>query len=572
MRPLRRSGGRAVRRSALFLAATLALGTPLRAQTHDTLGLRPAFRLIDQFAAQMMQQAGTPGLALALVDRAGVMTVRTYGYADLERKIPVTPSTRFEIGSISKSFTVISLLQLAEDGKFDPRAPVTRYLPWFTPKTRWRPLTSHDLLTHTSGLPGDRDDVPSSPAQGYMARLRTLGSAPGTYYAYSNIGYQVLGQILGKLDQKPYYQSITDRILKPLGMTHTEAQFTHATRLDLAVGYDGLYDDRPPRPGDPLVVAPWIEYGSGDGSIVSTAGDMGIYLTMYLNRGRGPNGVILPESRLKTMLTPYAPGEEDQARYGYGMVIGRLDGRELFSHTGGMLGYTSVLMGEPSLGIGAVAFVNGPGSPTAVARFALRAVGAAMRGDSMPVLPEPSNPIRVEEAGRYAGSFTSPSGDTIIFEASGDSLLLVEGGHRWALLPWGDHSFLGPREKFPLYPLQFAGDSTGMSEVWYGDQWFTNQRYHGPRTFTYPAAWKAYPGHYRIMQPWEPNFRVVLRKGRLWYVSPQGSEEEMTPLANGEFRVGDKDSAERLSFGDVVDGQALTANYSGMQYFRYFVP
>jgi hypothetical protein len=74
------------------------------------------------------------------------------------------------------------------------------------------------------------------------------------------------------------------------------------------------------------------------------------------------------------------------------------------------------------------------------------------------------------------------------------------------------------------------------------------------------------------MQPWEPNFRVVLRKGRLWYVSPQGNEEEMTPLGNGEFRVGDKDSAERLSFGDVVDGQALTADYSGMQYFRYFVP
>ncbi len=563
---------RTCRLAALRLIAVLAPATPLGAQTHDTLGLRPAFRLIDQYAAQMMQEAGTPGLALAIVDKNGVMTVRSYGYADLERKIPVSPSTRFEIGSISKSFTVISLMQLAEEGKFDPKAPVTRYLPWFTPRTRWRPLTSHDLLTHTSGLPGDRDDVPSSLAQGYMARLRTLGSAPGTYYAYSNIGYQVLGQVLGKLDQKPYYQSITERILTPLGMSHTEAQFTHATRLNLAVGYDQLYDDRPPRPGDPLVVSPWIEYGSGDGAIVSTAGDMGIYLTMYLNQGRGPNGVILPEARLKTMLTPYAPGEEDQARYGYGMVIGQLDGRPLFYHTGGMLGYTSVLMGEPSLGIGAVAFVNGPGSPTLVARFALRAVGAAMRGDSMPALPAPSNPIKVENAGAYAGSYTSASGEKLEFEASGDSLLLVDRTGRRALLPWGDHSFLGPREKFALYPIQFAGDSTGMSEVWYGDQWYTNQRYHGPKTFNYPAAWKSYPGHYRIMQPWEPNFRVVLRKGRLWYVSPQGTEEQMTPLANGEFRVGDKDSAERLSFGDVVDGQALTANYSGMQYFRYFVP
>jgi hypothetical protein len=74
------------------------------------------------------------------------------------------------------------------------------------------------------------------------------------------------------------------------------------------------------------------------------------------------------------------------------------------------------------------------------------------------------------------------------------------------------------------------------------------------------------------MQPWEPNFRIVLRKGKLWWVSPQGSEEELTALGPNEFRVGEKDSAERLSFGDVVDGQALTANYSGMEYFRYFVP
>ena len=501
--------------SVRLLAIGLTIGNAsyLRAQTHDTLGLRPAFRLIDQYAAQMMQEAGTPGLALAVVDRAGVMTVRTYGYADLERKIPVTPSTRFEIGSISKSFTVISLMQLAEEGKFDPRAPVTRYLPWFTPRTRWRPLTSHDLLTHTSGLPGDRDDVPSSPAQGYMARLRTLGSAPGTHWAYSNIGYQVLGQVLGKLDQKPYYQSITDRILKPLGMTHTEAQFTHATRLNLAVGYDMLYDDRPPRPADPLVTAPWIEYGSGDGSIVSTAGDMGLYLTMYLNSGRGPNGVVLPEPRLKTMLTPFASTGRGEGHYGYGMVIDELDGRPLFSHTGGMLGYTSVLMGEPSLGIGAVAFVNGPGSPTSVARFALRAIGASMRGDSLPRLSAPSNLYQVDKAELYAGTFTSTSGAKLSFEASGDTLFLVDST-RSALLSWSDHSFLAPRDRFPLYPLQFAGDSTGMAEVWYGDEWYTNERYQGPKTFTYPAAWKAYTGHYRIMQPWEPNFRVVLRKGK----------------------------------------------------------
>jgi CubicO group peptidase (beta-lactamase class C family) len=560
-------------RLAGSLAIALAgLAAPLPAQTHDTLGLRPAFRLIDRYAAQMMQEWGTPGLALALVDRAGVMTVRTYGYADLDRRLPVTPATRFEIGSISKSFTVISLLQLADEGKFDPKAPVTRYLPWFTPKTRWRPLTSHDLLTHTSGLPGDRDDVPSSLAQAYLARERTLGSAPGAHWAYSNIGFQVMGAVLEKLDQKPYSQSITDRILKPLGMTHTEAQFTHTTRPTLAVGYQQLYDDRPSRPDDPLVVAPWVEYGSGDGSIVSTAGDMGIYLTMYLNQGRGPNGVLLPEARIRTMLQPFAETGRDQDHYGYGMFLGQLDGRALFYHSGGMLGYSSMLMGEPSLGIGVAALINGPGSPGAVARFALRAIGAAMRGDSLPRLSDPAEPYQVEQPALYAGTFTSAGGTRLTFEAAGDALLLVDGAARTALMPNDTHSFLGPRDRFPLFPIRFAGDSTGMAEAWYGGEWYTGERYHGPRSFTAPAAWQAYPGHYRIMQPWEPNFRIVLRKGALWYISPDGSEEPLTQIGPSEFRVGEPNSAERLSFGNVVEGKALTATFSGMQYFRYFVP
>ncbi|HSB53306.1 MAG TPA: serine hydrolase domain-containing protein, partial [Gemmatimonadales bacterium] len=347
-------------------------------------------------------------------------------------------------------------------------------------------------------------------------------------------------------------------------------EFTHATRASLAVGYQPLYDDRPERSGDPLVVAPWIEYGSGDGSIVSTAGDMGLYLTMLLNQGRGPQGAVLPESRLAQMLQPHVTTARGGARYGYGMFLSELDGRPVFFHTGGMLGYSSMLIGEPSLGIGAVAFVNGPGDPGQAARFALRALGAAMRGDSLPEIPVDDRD-RVEHAERYAGKFISPAGDTLAFEGIGDSLFLVSGATRTALVPYGDGAFLGPRERFPLYPLRFAGDSTGMTEVWYGDQWYTGSRYQGPKSFTVPSAWKAYPGHYRIMQPWEPNFRVVLRKGALWYVGPSGDEEPLTPLPSGEFRVGDTDSAERLSFGNVVDGQALTATYSGMVYYRYFV-
>lgn len=556
------------------LAVAAALASPLAAQTpeRDTMGLRPAFRLIDRFVAREMQGSNTPGLALALVDRAGIITVRSYGYADVDRRIPVDPATRFQIGSISKSFTAMALLQLADEGKFDPRSPARTWLPWFTPGTRWRPITGHDLLTHTSGLPRDRDDIPSSPAQGYLTRERTVGSAPGARWAYSNIGYQVLGQLLEAIEKRPYHEIISRRILEPLNMTATEARITHETRPRLAVGYRRLYDDRPGRGTDPLVPAEWIEYASGDGSIVSNPVDMGGYLVMLLNGGQGPRGRLLPPDRFTELTRPHVNTTRGGSDYGYGLFLGSLDRRPIFYHGGGMLGYSSYLIGEPALGVGAVALVNGPGSPDAVARFAVRALSAAMRGDSLPEVPPFVSPSVVEHPERYAGSYRSPEGDSLVFAAAGDSLLLIRPGRRDALETYDADAFLGPAPEFALFPIRFGTDSLGATEVWYGGQWYAGTRHRGAPPRAAPEEWQAYVGHYRIMQPWEPNFRIIIRRGRLWYIAPDGEEEALTQVGPAEFRVGGGGSAERLRFGEVVDRRALKAVFSGMAYYRFFTP
>jgi CubicO group peptidase (beta-lactamase class C family) len=553
---------------------SVALASPLSAQApdRDTMGLRPAFRLIDRFVAREMQSQNTPGLALALVDRAGIITARSYGYADVDRRIPVDPATRFQIGSISKSFTAMALLQLADEGRFDPRSPARTWLPWFTPGTRWRPITGHDLLTHTSGLPSDRDDIPSSPAQAYLTRERTVGSAPGARWAYSNIGYQVLGQLLEAIEARPYHEIIRQRILQPLNMTATEARFTHESRPRLAVGYRSLYDDRPGRSTDPLVPAEWIEYASGDGSIVSNSVDMGSYLTMLLNRGQGPRGRLLSPVRYTELMKAHSSTTRGGDDYGYGLFLSTLDRRPVFYHGGGMLGYTSYLIGEPGLGVGAVVLVNGPGSPGAVARFAVRALSAAMRGDSLPEVPPPVSSHVVEHPERYAGAYRSPEGDSLVFAAAGDSLLLIRPGRRDALETYDEDSFLGPAPDFALFPIRFGTDSIGATEVWYGGQWYAGARHQGTAARGAPEEWRAYVGHYRIMQPWEPNFRIVSRRGRLWYIAPDGEEEALTPVGPAEFRVGGEGSAERLRFGEVVDGRALKAVFSGMEYYRFFTP
>src|SRR4051794_36883292 len=96
---------------------------------------------LDAFVAQAMRASNTPGLAVALTDRENLLHVAAYGIADLARGTPVTPETRFEIGSDGKAFTAIVLLQQVEAGRLDLHAPVSAYLPWFHVPSRYAPMT-----------------------------------------------------------------------------------------------------------------------------------------------------------------------------------------------------------------------------------------------------------------------------------------------------------------------------------------------------------------------------------------------------------------------------------------------
>ncbi len=558
--------------SACFALSTLsALIVPLHAQT-DSAALAPAWRLIDRYAEQWMQESGTPGLALALTDRDELLRVVTWGYADLEARRRLTPKARFEIGSISKSFTAIGLLQLEAEGKFSPRQPITNYLPWFSIRSEYRPITGHDLLTHTAGFPTDRDDIPSSLAQAYEVRDR-IAAAPGSYWSYSNVGYQVLGYALGAIAGRPSNEVVTDRILVPLGMISSKAQFTNADRPSLAVGYVSLYDDRPPRAGDPLVPGAWGEYAAGDGGIIATPGDMAIYARMLLNGGRGVNGPLLPERQFGELTARQfriAPG--DSTWYGYGLFVEQRHGHRWLWHTGGMIGYTSSLAVDLDAGLGAVALINGPGDPTEITGFALAVLEAARRGDTLPTLPSEHDPYAIPTAPEFAGTYRAQDGRTLVFRAEGGQLLLDHGGRWVPMEAFEDDAVLGPPDAFALFPLRFRRSGGVVTEVDYGGDWYVNDRYRGPRRFSHPEGWDAYVGHYRYMSPWESDFRIVERQGRLWYIDTNRGEQEMTPLGPAEFRVGPPGAPDRLRFDQVLRGHALRATLSGVVYYRFFTP
>src|SRR6266508_5970796 len=170
---------------------------------------QPAYQRLDEYIARHMSEVGAPGMTLALSDRNGLLRASEYGFADVKAGIKVTPQTLFEIGSISKSFVAIVVLQLAEEGKLDLNKPVTSYLPWLKIESKFSPFTTHHLLSHTSGLSG----VP--------LLLRTAGTTlgvsfePGTDWVYSNIGYGLLGFLIEAVDKKPFAEAMRQRVFNP---------------------------------------------------------------------------------------------------------------------------------------------------------------------------------------------------------------------------------------------------------------------------------------------------------------------------------------------------------------------
>ncbi len=553
----------------LIGAGVPSFGDALRA-AEDPPGLQAAWKRLDEFVRRTMREDNIPGVSLALTDRRRLLHVATYGFSDLEARRPLTPDHLLEIGSITKSFTSIALLQLHDEGRFDPRAPVTTYLPWFKVQTTFAPLTSHDLLTHTAALPRDRDDIPSSLYQAVAVADRVVGEAPGRHFRYSNIGYQVLSHLLEAIDGRPYGDLIKARVLDRLGMTHTAPTLTHALRPRMAIGYEDLFDDRPGHPSHPRVQGTWVEYGEGDGSIASTPADMAAYVRMLLNRGAGPSGRLVSEEGFGLLIQPAIDAGEGWS-YGYGLETRKADGHTIVAHSGGMIGYYARIMGDLTSGLGVAIMINGPGSSVEIANFALQVADSAVRGRPLPPLP-PDDPLtRVKSPADYAGTFTSPDGRKLVLSAEGDHLILTHAGKKLVLETRDDDRFYVPHADFSMFLLAFGRDDGRVVEASYGSDWYAGEHYAGPRSFDHPREWDAYVGHYRTVNPWESNFRLLLRKGQLLFSTTE-SEEAVTPLEGGLFRVGEDYSAERLRFDTVIGGRALQANLSGVPYYRVFTP
>jgi D-alanyl-D-alanine carboxypeptidase len=466
-----------------------------------------ALDAIAAYAPEAMQAQGAPGLSVAITDQTRTLRVVTLGYANRETRVAVTPQTHFAIGSITKSMTALALLELHDAGRLDLNAPVQHYLPWFSIGGARRPITVHELLSHTAGIP---DDYAAEIGYEYnvwaLRRARPL-FAPGTAWEYSNDGYATAGAILARLDSRTWPDSLAARVLGPIGMSDSSAVFTPDALAGAAVGYEFRDNDRPPPLHPALVASPPIDFVDPAGSVLSTPEDMARYMRFYLNGGRTESGSqLIAPATFAAMTQPdkLRNGKAAGARgvtlseapafykqYGYGLSIFDDGGDRVVGHTGGISGYTACMQMNLSRGFGVIAFANlveAPLHPCAIVLYAMRVLRAQSLGEPLPAPPVAPDPAHVDRASEYVGTYSGSSGNLKVVDL-GDRLALVDGGASIALYPRGTDLFWADDPKYAMFLLVFGRDRSGrVIEMTYGSKWYPNERYNGPHRFSHPAS------------------------------------------------------------------------------------
>jgi len=345
---------------------------------------------------------------------------KSYGMADLEWSVPNSPTTRFNIASMTKQFTAASILLLEDRGKLKTDDLVKKYLP--DAPASWDKITIYHLLTHTSGIPDDAAKYEPGTPDKLVFNDKPLDFQPGEKWAYTNLGYIVLGYLLERITGQTYEDFVQENIYKPLGMNDS-GMFSFVTVIPRRTsgywpGSNGI--ENADRSFDTRI-------GFSSGSLYSSTEDL-----LRWEEGLFGGRVLSPAS-LRKMTTPF------KSDYSCGVHVNRVNGHLMIEHDGNNIGFNSDMAYYPEDRIAVIVLANLNGTVTGELTKGLAAVAL---GETPPT-PSIHKEILLskEVLARYAGTYQFPDYSLQMVPEGNHLLVEFDNGGTLPVFPESETKF-----------------------------------------------------------------------------------------------------------------------------------
>ncbi len=563
---------RRIRGRALFAAlAAGALAPALTAQEPASIGPEARYarvaEVLTRFIEREMRDKGIPALSIALVEDQRIVWSRGFGYEDATAKREATAQTVYRVGSVSKLFTDIGVMQLVEQGAISLDAPVRRYLPEFAPKNpSGKAITLRQMMSHFSGLvreppAGNYFDDSGTSLRDMVASLNatTLVYPPATTRKYSNAAIGTVGYLLEKRSGTPFASYLKRVVLEPLGLT--SSAFEPEPELVKRLAH-GLMSTQHGRTFD----APDFQLGMAPaGSMYSTMPDLARFMSALFAGGMGVNGRLLQRATLEKMWRPqFAPAGTREGA-GIGFEVGELGGRRAIAHGGAIYGFATQLSALPDdkLGVAVSAARDGMNALTErVADESLRLMLAERSGQRRLTIDTTSMPSRAL-ALRFAGSYgVGDSAVEIVVRDSSPVLSAARIAQHLGLRRWRGDTLMAD-----------DGLTYGV-RVWLEGEYLVVNgkrfRRNAPTAALpppMPTAWRGLVGEYG----WDHNVLVILeRRGQLSALIEWFFEYPLTRLSEDTyaFPASGLYAGEQLFFTRDLAGRATQVKAASVVFKR----
>jgi CubicO group peptidase (beta-lactamase class C family) len=358
----------AIKALLMSVACVIVLVASAVGQTSPALPIKD-IDAIDSLVSTEFAKDSLGSITVGVIAGSQLVWTRSVGFADMRTHRMANRNTVYRIGSITKPFTAVMLMQLMAAGKIRLSDPVERYLPEVkqiaSRPQGAAPFTFLQLAAMTAGLAREPDEVGpfwTGPVSNWEKTLfaalphTSYISFPGTEYSYSNIGYAILGAALARAANQPYVEWERSHVLKPLGMERTRFEIDPSIQSDVALGYqvrgDGTLDDQ--------TAAQEARDGRGykvpNGAIFTTVDDLARFVAFEL--GRGPDSVLARSVLDEAFGGIVASDEFLGVGYGLGFMAMRRDDYSFLGHNGSVAGYQAAMYYDRGMQLGVVLFRN----------------------------------------------------------------------------------------------------------------------------------------------------------------------------------------------------------------------